>query len=36
MSPSGRRTVFFVVVAEGLSLVFFLLILLWLLVFKRL
>ena len=35
MSPSGRRTVFFVVWAEGLSLVFFLLILLWLLVFKR-
>jgi hypothetical protein len=36
MSPSGRRTVFFVVVAEGLSLAFFLLILLWILVFKRL
>lgn len=35
MSPSGRRTVFFVVAAEALSLVFFLLILLWLLLFKR-
>jgi hypothetical protein len=35
MSPSGRRTVFFVVVAEGLSLLFFLLILVWLLIFKR-
>jgi hypothetical protein len=35
MSPSGRRTVFFVVAAEGLSLVFFLLILVWLLLFKR-
>jgi hypothetical protein len=35
MSPSGRRTVFFVVAAEGLSLVFFLLILLWILIFKR-
>lgn len=36
LSPSGRRTVFFVVAAEGLSLVFFLLILLWILFFKRL
>lgn len=36
MSPSGRRTVFFVVAAEGLSLLFFLLILLWFLLFKRL
>jgi hypothetical protein len=36
MSPSGRRTVFFVVFAEGLSLVFFLLILLWILIFKKL
>lgn len=36
MSPSGRRTVFFVVAAEGLSLLFFLLILLWLLIFKQL
>ncbi|MHC1745133.1 MAG: hypothetical protein AB9873_19180 [Syntrophobacteraceae bacterium] len=36
LSPSGRRTVFFVVAAEGLSLVFFLLILLWILLFKRL
>lgn len=35
MSPSGRRTVFFVVAAEGLSLVFFLLILVWILLFKR-
>lgn len=35
MSPSGRRTVFFVVVGEGLSLVFFLLILAWILIFKR-
>ena len=35
MSPSGRRTVFFVVAAEGLSLLFFLLILVWLLLFKR-
>jgi hypothetical protein len=35
MSPSGRRTVFFVVAAEGLSLIFFLLILLWILLFKR-
>ena len=36
MSPSGRRTVFFVVFAEGLSLLFFLLILVWLLIFKKL
>jgi hypothetical protein len=36
LSPSGRRTVFFVVAAEGLSLVFFLLILIWILLFKRL
>lgn len=36
LSPSGRRTVFFVIAAEGLSLVFFLLILLWILFFKRL
>jgi hypothetical protein len=36
MSPSGRRTVFFVICAEGLSLVFFLLILGWLLIFKKL
>lgn len=36
MTPSGRRTVFFVVAAEGLSLVFFLLILLWILIFKKL
>lgn len=36
MTPSGRRTVFFVVAAEGLSLVFFLLILMWLLIFKKL
>ncbi len=35
MSPSGRRTVFFVVVAEGLSLLFFLLILVWILIFRR-
>ena len=35
MSPSGRRTVFFVVAAKGLSLVFFLLILVWILLFKR-
>jgi hypothetical protein len=35
MSPSGRRTVFFVVVAEGLSLVFFLLLIAWLLIFKK-
>ncbi|MFP5213222.1 MAG: SRPBCC domain-containing protein [Acidobacteriota bacterium] len=36
MSPSGRRTVFFVIAAEGLSLAFFFLILLWILVFKKL
>ncbi len=36
MTPSGRRTVFFVVAAEGLSLVFFLLILLWIILFKKL
>ena len=36
MSPSGKRTVFFVVCAEGLSLLFFLLILGWILVFKKL
>jgi hypothetical protein len=35
MSPSGRRTAFFIVVAEGLSLLFFLCILLWILIFKR-
>jgi hypothetical protein len=36
MSPSGRRTVFFVVAAEGLSLIFFILILIWILIFKKL
>ncbi len=36
MTQSGRRTVFFVVCAEGLSLLFFLLILAWLLIFKTL
>jgi hypothetical protein len=35
MSPSGRRTAFFVIAAEGLSLIFFLFILLWILIFKK-
>lgn len=35
MSPSGRRIAFFTVVAEAASLVFFILLLVWLLIFKK-
>ena len=35
MSPSGRRIAFFIVVAEAATLVFFILLLAWLLIFKK-
>ncbi|HWR90747.1 MAG TPA: hypothetical protein VN260_10830 [Dissulfurispiraceae bacterium] len=35
MSPSGRRIVFFIVAGEAISFVFFILLLVWLIFFKR-
>ncbi len=34
LSPSGRRIVFFIVVIEGIAFIFFILLIIWLLIFK--